>query len=154
MTNRVTAVPAADPRSAHAAFAARLALETDAADVAVALASGDPDFVLLDVRSPEAYAAGHLPGARTLPRPYSAEDVAGLGDGLVVVYCWGPGCNGATRAAARLAELGRTVKEMLGGFEYWIREGHPVEGTAAGDLRAGADDQGLVRLPQAVSCLC
>jgi rhodanese-related sulfurtransferase len=154
MTNPVTDVPAADPRSAHAAFAARLTLETDVADVAVALASGDPDFILLDTRSPEAYAAGHLPGARNLPSPYSAEDVAGLGDGLVVVYCWCPGCNGATKAAARLAELGRTVKEMLGGFEYWIREGHPVEGTAADDLRAAADDQGLVHLPHAVSCLC
>jgi rhodanese-related sulfurtransferase len=154
MTNPVTAVPAADPRSAHAAFTARLALETDASDVAVALASGDPGFVLLDARGRDPYEAGHVPGARNLPRPYSAEDVAALGEGLIVIYCWGPSCNAATKAAARLAELGRPVKEMLGGFEYWIREGHPVEGTAADDLRAAADNQGLVRLPHAVSCLC
>ena len=41
----------------------------------------------------------------------------------VVVYCWGPGCNGATRAALEFALLGYPVKEMLGGFEYWVREG-------------------------------
>jgi rhodanese-related sulfurtransferase len=154
MTNPVTAVPAADAAAAHSAFMARLALETDCDDVAVALASKDPGFTVLDARSPEAYEAGHLPGALNLPRPYSAEDVAGLGDGLIVVYCWGPGCNGAPKAAARLAELGRPVKEMLGGFEYWVREGHPVEGTSAQGLRRAADDQGLVRLSDAISCLC
>ena len=45
----------------------------------------------------------------------------------VVTYCWGPGCNGATRAALALAELGYQVKEMLGGFEYWAREGFAYE---------------------------
>ena len=45
------------------------------------------------------------------------------------------GCNAATNAAARLAALGRSVKEMLGGFEYWVREGHPVEGADAGSGR-------------------
>ena len=62
-----------------------------------------------------------------LPRPFAAEDVAALGDAPLVVYCWGPGCNGATKLAHELAALGRPVKEMIGGFEYWAREGHPVE---------------------------
>ena len=57
----------------------------------------------------------------------SAETVAELPGGLVVAYCWGPACNGACKAALRLAQLGRPVKEMLGGFEYWAREGHPLE---------------------------
>ena len=48
----------------------------------------------------------------------------------VVTYCWGPGCNGATRAALALAQLGYQVKEMLGGFEYWAREGFAVVWTA------------------------
>jgi rhodanese-related sulfurtransferase len=107
-------------------FARRLEVETDVADVAVALADGTKDFVLLDSRSREAYDAGHLPGAAWLPE-LSPDTVATLPDGLVVVYCWGPSCNGACKAALRLAELGRPVKEMLGGFEYWAREGHPVE---------------------------
>ena len=55
----------------------------------------------------------------------------------VVVYCWGPGCNGATKAALAFAEPGYAVREMLGGFEYWAREGLPVE----------TDDGRVVRAP-------
>ena len=109
-------------------FSHRLAFETDVADVAAALEGGvDPAFVLLDARSPRSYEAGHLPGARLLTRPFEADDVAALGDALLVVYCWGPACNGATKAARELAALGRPVKEMIGGFEYWERDGHAVE---------------------------
>jgi rhodanese-related sulfurtransferase len=56
----------------------------------------------------------------------------------VVTYCWGPGCNGATRAALALARLGYEVREMLGGIEYWIREGFPVE--VDGDLVSSVPD--------------
>ncbi len=70
-----------------------------------------------------------------------ADAAAALPDGLVVVYCWGPGCNGAQRGGARLAAHGRQVKEMLGGFEYYEREGWPVEvaeeaAAAPGTVRA------------------
>jgi len=113
---------------ALAYFSHRLAFETDVADVAAALeAGGDPGFVLLDARSPRSYEAGHLPGARLLTRPFEADDVAALGDAPLVVYCWGPACNGATKAARELAALGRPVREMIGGFEYWERDGHAVE---------------------------
>jgi 3-mercaptopyruvate sulfurtransferase SseA len=45
----------------------------------------------------------------------------------VVVDCWGPGCNGSTRAAFTLATLGYTnVRELIGGFEYWARKGLAV----------------------------
>ena len=68
----------------------------------------------------------------------------------VVTYCWGPGCNGATRAALALAQLGYRVREMLGGFEYWAREGLPVA-TAGGIHRPTADP---LTAPVAVSCGC
>jgi rhodanese-related sulfurtransferase len=109
-------------------FALRLAVETDVADVAAALAAGEADFVLLDARSASAYDGGHLPGAVHLHHSQITEETVGrLPEGPVVAYCWGPACNGACKAAHRLAELGRPVKEMLGGFEYWVRDGHPVE---------------------------
>jgi rhodanese-related sulfurtransferase len=152
--NPVTIVPAGDPAASVAHFESRLAFETDCDDVAAAVAgSVDPGFVVLDSRSPEAYAAGHLPGAVNLRRPFLSDDVEALPAGPIVVYCWGPGCNGATKAAAQLARLGRPVKEMLGGFEYWVREGHPVEGV---DMRLAdaVDRQGVVKLRDAVSCLC
>ena len=118
----------AEPATARAHFERRLSVETDASDVAAALRAGSPGFVLLDARSPEAFAAGHLPGALSAPHATIDARVAReLPEGLVVAYCWGPGCNAATKAGARLAAQGRRVKEMLGGFEYWEREGHPVE---------------------------
>jgi rhodanese-related sulfurtransferase len=132
--------------TASAYFAAKLAFETDAADVADAFATGSPGFTLIDARSEDAYAAGHIPGA--LQRPEE------LPDGPVVVYCWGPGCNGATKLAHQLAERGHDVREMIGGFEYWAREGHPVEGHDAEAIMAAADTDGLVKVRGAISCLC
>jgi rhodanese-related sulfurtransferase len=141
--SRVTAVPAADPATALAHHEARLALETDADDVGAALRDGAADFTLLDARSPAAHAAAHLPGARSLPHAtIDAATVAALPPGPLVVYCWGPGCNAAHKAAAALARHGRTAKEMLGGFEYYVREGWPVEGERAAALRP--DRTGLV----------
>jgi rhodanese-related sulfurtransferase len=69
----------------------------------------------------------HLPTAEIPSR--AAELVAPGTD--VVVYSWGPGCNGSTFAALAFAELGYPVREMIGGIEYWARNGLPVE-TAAG----------------------
>src|SRR3982751_6209914 len=100
-------------------FTRRLEVETDVADVAAGLAGGEPGFVLLDARSRAAYDAGHLPGAVSLHHSeITAETVDALPGGAVVAYCWGPSCNGACKAARNLAELGRPVREMLGGFEY------------------------------------
>ena len=132
-------LPAAPPEIAHAHFLTRLAVETDAADVAADLAAGDPPYTVVDVRGAASYARGHIPGAVNAPSgAIDAATAASLPDGLLVVYCWGPGCNGAQKAGAALAGHGRQVKEMLGGFEYWIREGHPVEGTDAAALAAEA----------------
>lgn len=44
-------------------------------------------------------------------------------DTLFVVYCAGPHCNGADKAAVHLARLGRPVKKMIGGVTGWIDEG-------------------------------
>jgi rhodanese-related sulfurtransferase len=45
----------------------------------------------------------------------------------VVVYCWSPGCNGGVKGARQFAALGYSVREMIGGYEYWVREGQPTE---------------------------
>jgi rhodanese-related sulfurtransferase len=129
-----------EPADAAAHFARRLAVETDVSDVAAALDSGAPGFVLLDSRSAEAWAQGHVPGAVHVPgREIAARAAAELDRSVpVVTYCWGPGCNGATKAALALAQLGYRVREMIGGFEYWAREGLPVE-TAAGLTRSAVD---------------
>ncbi|GAB5534883.1 MAG: rhodanese-like domain-containing protein [Rubricoccaceae bacterium] len=127
----VLETPPAARADAEAHFAARLTVETDPSDVHADLAKGVRSFVVVDVRSPEHYAACHVPGAINLPyRRITAETTADLSrDTAVVVYCWGPGCNAATKGGARLAALGFAVKEMIGGIEYWRREGYSVDGT-------------------------
>ncbi|WP_338661340.1 rhodanese-like domain-containing protein [Pararoseomonas sp. SCSIO 73927] len=129
MTNAVTAIPAAASTEAEAHFARRLSMETDCADVQAAIAEGDPGFVLLDVRGPNAFARGHVPGALNLPhREMEAARMAEWPEGtLFVVYCAGPHCNGADRAALRLARLGRPVKIMIGGVTGWLDEGFTLE---------------------------
>jgi len=124
----VAAIPPAEPTVATAHFSARLSLETDCSDVQAALHSGvvgSTDFVLLDVRGPNAYARSHVPGALNLPhRQITAERLGAWPEGtLFVVYCAGPHCNGADRAALRLAELKRPVKVMVGGMTGWADEG-------------------------------
>ena len=121
----VTDVPAAPPREALAHFEKLLAFETDCWDVHAALAAEHPGFVVLDVRSPEDFAAGHVPGAVSLPhRRINERNLSDYpAEMLFVVYCSGPHCNGAHKAAMRLAALKRPVKLMIGGVTGWIDDG-------------------------------
>src|SRR4051812_48286884 len=123
---------------AAAFFAARLAFQTDVSDVHAGLPQ--QSFVLVDSRSREAWDQGHIPGALHLPTAEIPARAPGLLDPAVrvVPYCWGPGCNGATRAALALATAGYQVKEMLGGVEYWSREGFPLR-TRDGVVAVPAD---------------
>src|SRR5689334_18547273 len=125
MASHVSAIAPAAPSEAAAHFAHKLSLETDCWDVHQSLRDGPVDFVLLDVRGPKAFARGHVPGAINLPHAeITAERMMGWPhDTLFVVYCAGPHCNGADRAALRLARLGRPVKMMLGGVTGWADEG-------------------------------
>lgn len=121
----VMAIAPANPAEAARHFQGLLAFETDCWDVHDAVSRGVADFVLLDVRSPEAFAAGHLPGAVNLPhgRIVDRNLVAFAADARFVTYCNGPHCNGADRGALRLATLGREVKKMIGGVTGWLDEG-------------------------------
>jgi rhodanese-related sulfurtransferase len=122
-------------------FAARLAHETDPADVWAAVRAGRAAFTLVDARSRESFDRAHLPGAVSIHDELAA--------GPRVTYSWSPACNGATKAAARLFDEGRDVREMIGGFEYWVREGLPIEGavpTSGGNGDTGARTSGGDRL--------
>ncbi|MFC4052188.1 rhodanese-like domain-containing protein [Actinomadura syzygii] len=153
MTSPVLRQPPAEPDQAVAFFTARLTFQADVSDVHSSLESGDPGFVLVDSRGHAAWEQGHVPGAVHLPTVDLPARAATLLDPAVpvVAYCWGPGCDGATRAALALARLGYRVKEMIGGIEYWIREGFPVE-TADGVQKRGADP--LTTLVGSIACDC
>jgi rhodanese-related sulfurtransferase len=125
----VSDVAAAPGALALAHFEASLTFETDCWDVHHALSTGQQDFVLLDVRGSEKYAAGHVPGALDLAhgKIIGSKMAAYPAGTLFVVYCAGPHCNGAARAAIRLAKLGLPVKVMPGGVTGWLDEGFPLE---------------------------
>ncbi|WP_273653447.1 rhodanese-like domain-containing protein [Cellulomonas fimi] len=129
-----------DTRAAAEHFAARLRWAIDASDLHAALETGEPGFVLVDSRGDAGWAQGRIPGAIHLPLAEMRERAADVldPDVPVVTYCWGPGCDGATRAALELSLLGYRVREMIGGIEYWAREGLPVA-TDAGTARRPSD---------------
>ena len=131
--SEVAAIPAASPNEALTHFERLLSFETDCWDVHAALSRRDPGFVLLDVRSPQLFSDGHVAGAKNLPHARIIErNLAEYpSDALFVVYCDGPHCNGADRAAVNLAKLGRKVKKMIGGIEGWKDEGFALEKSEA-----------------------
>ncbi|MGO2241898.1 MAG: rhodanese-like domain-containing protein [Halomonas sp.] len=124
----VTDIPAAPSEMAIEHFHRRLSVETDCADVAVALKSSEQDFVLLHVVGAlHDYERRHIPGAIHFPhRNITAESMLEWPQGtMFVTYCAGPHCNGADQAALKLARLGRPVKIMIGGITGWEDEGLP-----------------------------
>jgi len=126
----VLEVPAADPQDASRHFASKLSVETDPSDVMLDLQRGQTGFIIVDVRNADDFEESHVEGAISFPyRQINAETVTRLPkDKLIVTYCWGPGCNASTKAALRLSSLGYRVKEMIGGLEYWKREGGNLTG--------------------------
>jgi rhodanese-related sulfurtransferase len=133
-------------------FSNRLRFETDVSDVHHDLHAATPGLVVVDSRSVEAWDQGHLPGAIHLPTREVAARAASVvpAGSAVVTYCWGPGCNGATRAALEFAQLGYQVKEMIGGYEYWVREGFAVQ-DLKGEWSRPADD---LTAPSTAACGC
>ncbi|MES0871040.1 rhodanese-like domain-containing protein [Pseudovibrio denitrificans] len=125
MASRALEYSPADPKLALGHFRSILQFETDCSDVQADLAEGTAEFVLLDVRGPVRFAKGHVEGALCLHhRDLTEENLAKWPmDTVFVVYCAGPHCNGADKAAYNLSVLGRPVKIMLGGMTGWIDEG-------------------------------
>lgn len=105
---------------------AKLAYEIDV--VAAAEAQADCTAVIVDTRRQASWDQGHVAGALHLPKTALDDGLASLpSDRTLIVYGWGPGCNGATHTARRLLSDGFAVREMIGGYEYWVRNGFPVE---------------------------
>lgn len=114
--------------SAQQFFEQKLRYETDPADVYADMKKETSSFVILDARSRAAYREKHIAGAISMPQ--NSIDPTSMGaiptEMRLVTYCWGPGCNGSSKAALKLARLGYRVQEMIGGIEYWEREGLPL----------------------------
>ncbi|WP_166979674.1 rhodanese-like domain-containing protein [Paramicrobacterium fandaimingii] len=128
-------------RSRLAHVEARLAYEID---VVAARASQADGAVIVDTRKQASWDHGHVTGALHLPNDALEGDLGVLPtDRTLILYGWGPGCNGETYTAKTLLEQGFDVREMIGGYEYWARNGFPIEGVgedgAIVDLTRPAD---------------
>jgi rhodanese-related sulfurtransferase len=112
-------------------YADKLEFETDSWDLNEALQKGEK-VVVVDARSAKGYVEEHIPGAINIPhRTMTAESTQHLDRAaLYVVYCDGIGCNASTKGALNLSRLGFRVKELMGGIDWWKRDGYPTEGTS------------------------
>ena len=121
-------------------YETKLSFEIDFWDLKVALEAGE-DIVVIDARSPEAYQKEHIPGAINLAHRQMNEETSKHLDrvALVIVYCDGIGCNASTKGALNMAKLGFRVKELIGGLDWWKRDGHKIE---VGAVSAMADSCG------------
>lgn len=110
----------------------KLNYEIDSWDLYDSLDEG-VNIIVIDARSPEAFQQQHIPGALNIPhRTMNAETMAHLDKSLdYVTYCDGIGCNASTKAALNMARLGFRVRELLGGLDWWQRDGYATEGLKA-----------------------
>jgi len=85
------------------------------------------DVVVFDVRPPEEFVAGHIPGALSIPLDRLEAAFAGLPkETLIVAYCRGPYCVLAPEAVERLRARGFTARRLADGMPEWRLAGLPV----------------------------
>lgn len=78
------------------------------------------DVVLIDVRPPDEFAAGHIEGARSLPLDELEEHLDELRrGGEVIAYCRGPFCVMAEEAVRRLTSAGLSARRLEAGWPEW-----------------------------------
>ncbi len=111
----------------------KLEFEIDSADLAEFFqrAKKDEPMVVIDARSPIGFEREHIPGAINFPhRTMTEVSTKSLDKNVTyVTYCDGIGCNASTKAALKLASYGFRVKELMGGLEWWKKDGYSTEGT-------------------------
>jgi rhodanese-related sulfurtransferase len=109
----------------------KLEFETDSWDLKTALDKGEKIFAI-DARSAQSYQNEHIPGAVNIPhRTMTEESTRHLDrNALYVIYCDGIGCNASTKGALNMSRLGFRVKELIGGLDWWKRDGYKTERSA------------------------
>ncbi|TCB66369.1 rhodanese-like domain-containing protein [Acinetobacter sp. ANC 4178] len=116
-------------------YQAKLNYEMDSWDLFEALSQGQK-IIVVDGRNAIAYQHEHIPHAINIPhRSITQQTLAHLDQTvLYVTYCDGIGCNASTKTALKMSTLGFQVKELIGGLDWWKRDGYQTMGDNA---RAG-----------------
>ncbi|MBL7824119.1 MAG: hypothetical protein JNK69_11995 [Saprospiraceae bacterium] len=110
----------------------KLEYEMDSSDLFAAINAGE-FLIVIDARKPFAFNEEHIPLATNFPhREMTEESTKNLDRNILyVTYCDGIGCNASTKGALKMAELGFKVKELIGGLDWWKRDGYATQGTKA-----------------------
>ena len=106
-----------DPARAREYFADKMAFTTGPVELSQNL--NDRNIAVIDVREPEDYGKGHIPGAINLPRDKWNTCEGLRKETLNVLCCYSHVCHLASAAAVEFAGKGYSVMEMDGGFEAW-----------------------------------
>ena len=108
----------------------KLKYEIDSWDLAESLNKGEK-ITVIDARSNASYQLEHIPGSLNIPhREMNEERTKNLDrNNLYVCYCDGIGCNASTKGALNMVKLGFNVKELMGGLDWWKRDGYETAGT-------------------------
>lgn len=110
-------------------FEQKLEFEIDSWDLYESLNRGDK-IIVIDARSEESYKNEHIPDSISLPhKKMNQETTSGFDKSILyVTYCDGIGCNASTKGALNMAKLGFKVKELIGGIDWWKRDGYQTDG--------------------------
>lgn len=113
-------------------YANKLAFEIDSWDAHQAILNKEK-VIILDVRSPEAFAQEHIPVAQNFHHKLMDEEsVKRLDPSFTyLTYCDGIGCNASTKGAYKLSLFGFKTKELIGGLDWWKRDGYATDGHKA-----------------------
>ncbi len=86
------------------------------------------EVIVIDVRPPSEYDAGHLPFARSMPLPELEKRLADLpSDSTIVAYCRGPFCLMSDEAVKLLRAKGFAATKITDGVSEWAAGGLPIE---------------------------
>jgi len=132
-----------DPAKARQYFADKMAFTTGPVELDHNLKE-HTDLAVIDVREPEDYRKGHIPGAISLPFA-EWKSLRGLRkDTLNVLYCYSEVCHLAASAAVEFAGNGYSVMKMDGGFDAWKEHDLDIEREPAGSEQRSQDKHAAV----------
>lgn len=116
----------------------KLSFEIDPADLYDNIKE-EKNIVVIDTRSKAAFKREHIPGAISFPHRTMNEESAKELDKnpICVTYCDGIGCNASTKGALNLSKIGFDVRELIGGIEWWKKDGYSTEGEQNVEAKQG-----------------